>query len=123
MKNYETILIVDAACTDEEAAEVINKFKELIKKEGGNVKLESPWGRRRLPYIIEKRTHGIYHVLFMEGNGDVIKAINKQVGYDDHAIKSFTTKVDDLQKSFDDFEALKADPLKNAKLITEAVGA
>lgn len=122
MRNYEAILVINAGLTDEEAAEVIKKFNEIIKKQGGEVKLESPWGRRRLPYIVEKKTHGIFHMFFFEGNGEVIEEMNLQTGYDDNMIKMFVTKVGDLQKAYDDFEALKVDPLKNAKLITESVG-
>jgi small subunit ribosomal protein S6 len=121
--NFEMVLVADAKLTDEEAQAVFEKFRELIKEGGGEVKLESSWGRRKLAYEIDKKQYGIYHLLYIEGNGELIDNLRRQFGYDDNIIKYFILAVDDLEKAHSEFEALKADPFKSANLVKESMGA
>ncbi len=121
--NFEIIMVADAKLTDEECQPVFEKFKELIKEGGGEVKFENSWGRRKLAYEIDKKQHGIYHLLYIEGDGELIDHLRRQFGYDENIIKYFVIAVDDLKKAHDDFESLKADPFKNANLVKESMGA
>ena len=117
------MMVADASLTDEESQAVFDKFKGLIANGGGEVKLESDWGRRKLAYDIEKKKHGIFHLMYIEGNGALIDDLERQFGYDDNIIKFFVIAVEDLEKAHADFEALKADPYKNANLVKESMGA
>lgn len=123
LRNYEIILVADAKLTDEEATASCEKFKKLITDGGGNVKFESPWGRRRLAYEIKKAKYGVYHLFFAEANGEIIENLEKQAVYDDNIIKFFDCSVTDLEKAYNDFEALKENPQKNSTLVSEALGA
>ncbi|MBU2513041.1 30S ribosomal protein S6 [bacterium] len=121
--NFEVVMIADAKLTDEESRGVFEKFKGIVKNQGGEVKFESGWGRRKLAYEIDKKRHGIYHLLYIEGNGELVDELERQFGYDDNIIKFFVIAVDDLEKAHTGFEALKSDPGKNAGLVKEAMGA
>lgn len=121
--NYEVILVANASQTDEECNQVFGSFKDIITNAGGEVKFESDWGRRKLSYEINKMKHGVYRLFFITGNGETIRELERQVSYSDDVIKHFVTCVEDLEKEYNDFEALKADPSKNAKLVDEAIGA
>ena len=116
-------MVVDANLTDEESQAVLAKHKEVISNAGGDVKFEGTWGRRKLGYEINKMRHGIYYLLWADGDGDVIEEMERQFGYDDNVIKFFVIIVDDLQKAYNDFEGLKAEPQKNANLVSEKLGA
>lgn len=120
---YEIVMVIDANLTDEESQGVLDKHKEIITNAGGEIRFESPWGRRRLGYEINKMKHGIYHLLWAEGDGDMIEEMERQFGYDDNVIKFFVVIVQDLEKAFNDFEALKAEPKKTANLVSEKMGA
>ena len=121
--NFELVMVADAKLTDEESQTVFNKFREIVKSGGGEVKFESGWGRRKLAYEIDKKRHGIYQLLYIEGDGALIDELERQFGYDDNIIKFFVIAVDDLEKTYNDFEALKADPGKKANLVKESMGA
>lgn len=121
--NFEVVAIVDAKLTDAESQAVFEKFKGIVGNSGGKVVFESGWGRRRLAYEINKKKHGIYHVLYVEGDGEMISELERQFGYDENVIKYFVIAVGDLAKARSDFEALKADPYKNANLVKESMGA
>ncbi len=120
---YEIVMVVDANLTDEESQTVLGKHKEIISNAGGEIKFESPWGRRRLGYEINKMKHGIYYLLWAEGDGDTIEEMERQFGYDDKVIKFFVVIVDDLEQAHSNFELLKAEPKKTANLVSEKQGA
>jgi small subunit ribosomal protein S6 len=120
---FEVVVIVDAKLTDTESQAVFDKYKSIIENNRGKVMFESGWGRRRLAYEINKKKHGIYHVLYIEGDGEMISELERQFGYDENIIKYFVIAVGDLAKARSDFEALKADPYKNANLVKESMGA
>ena len=121
--SFEVLMVADANLTDEESQAVFEKFKGLVKNGGGEVKNESAWGRRKLAYEIEKKKHGIFHLMYIEGNGPLVDELERQFGYDDKLIKYFIIAVEDLDKARNDFEALKLDPYKNANLVKESMGA
>ena len=121
--NYELIMVVDGNLTDEECQEVINKHKEVLSSAGGTLTREISWGRRRLAYEVQKRKYGIYHLLYIEGDGSVIEEIERQFGYDENVIKFFAVKVKDIDEAYNEFVALKENPQKTANLISEAMGA
>ncbi len=120
---YEIVVIVDASLTDEESQAVLGKHKEIISNVGGDIKFEGSWGRRKLGYEINKMKHGIFYLLWAEGDGDTIEEMERQFGYDDKVIKFFVIIVADLKKAHDDFEILKAEPQKSANLVSEKLGA
>jgi len=123
MKQYELLVVSDGGLTEEENKQVLDRHKEVIVKAGGKVLDEASWGRRRIAYPINKKGHGIYQFLYLEANGEVLDAALLQMGYDELVLKSFVTTVDDYQESKKAFEALLADPQKNAKLTTDILGA
>ncbi|MDH5561134.1 MAG: 30S ribosomal protein S6 [Deltaproteobacteria bacterium] len=123
LQNYEVVMMTDIALTDEENQKLLEKYKEIIAKQNGKVVDECPWGRRKLAYEVKKKTHAIYHILYMEANGEIIETFSKLLGYDENVLKYFIIGIDDIQKAKDEFEALKANPTKNSELLTETVGA
>ncbi|MDT8448303.1 MAG: 30S ribosomal protein S6 [bacterium] len=120
---YEFVVISDGSLTNEENKTVLDRHKEVITKAGGKVVAEAVWGRRRLGYHIQKKTHGIYHILYLQADGAVIEAAEKQMGYDEQVLKYFVVQVDSVEEAKKEFESLKADPAKNAKLVTDVLGA
>jgi len=123
MRNYEIIMVASANQTDEEGQVVFDKFKKIITDAECTVQFESSWGRRRLAYEVEKERNGIYHLLYVEGHGELLEELKRQVGYDEKMLKFFVVSVDDLETAYQNFEALKADPQKTANLVSEVIGA
>ncbi len=119
---YELILVGDGSLSMEDNSKLVTKFTGIVEKAGGKVIAKSDWGRRKLPYEINKKGFGIFNLMFLQGNGTMVDDLQRQAGYDDSVLKCFTLLVKDAKKSAADFEALKKDPKKNAKLITEGIG-
>ena len=60
MNQYEVMYVVDAALEDSARNELINRFNELVVKNGGEVERVDEWGKRRLAYAINYKTEGYY---------------------------------------------------------------
>ena len=60
MNQYEVMYVIDAALEDSARAELINRFSDLVKKNGGEVDRVDEWGKRRLAYAIQYKTEGYY---------------------------------------------------------------
>lgn len=116
-------MVVDASLTDEESQQVLDRYKEIIANSGSEIKHECKWGRRKLAYEIQKKRFGIYYLIYLEGTGDSIEEMERQFGYDDKVIKFFVIAVNDLDKAYNDFQALREDPKKNAGLVSDKIGA
>ena len=46
MNQYEVMYVIDAALEDSARAELINRFSDLVKKNGGEVDRVDEWGKR-----------------------------------------------------------------------------
>ena len=123
LRNYEVMLIADGGLTDEEAEKLFEKFKAIVTEKAGVVKFTESWGRRKLAYEINKKSYGVYQLLWIEANGEIIEEIERQVGYDDLMLKSFVLSVDNLEEAYQEFVGLKENPVKNSTLIVESLGA
>lgn len=69
MRDYEMMYILSPELGDENYATAIEKVNNLISKLGGEiseVNQNSPWGKRRLAYPIDKHTDGYYVVTTMK---------------------------------------------------------
>ena len=62
MRPYETLLLLDAARSDAEIEETVNRFTALVTERGGEMSNVDRWGRRRLAYEIGDQTEGYYAV-------------------------------------------------------------
>ena len=59
MKKYETVMVFSTAITEEETQALVEKFKNLIAK-NGTVESVDDWGKRRLAYPINDENDGYY---------------------------------------------------------------
>ncbi|HIU33993.1 MAG TPA: 30S ribosomal protein S6, partial [Candidatus Pullichristensenella excrementigallinarum] len=66
MNQYEVMYVVDAALEDSARSELINRFNELVVKNGGEVERVDEWGKRRLAYAINYKTEGYYVLMYIK---------------------------------------------------------
>ena len=60
MNQYEVMYVIDPALEDSARIELINRFSDLVKKNGGEVDRVDEWGKRRLAYPINDLMEGYY---------------------------------------------------------------
>ena len=65
MNQYEVMYVIDPALEDGARVELINRFSELVKKNGGEIDRVDEWGKRRLAYAINYKTEGYYVLMYI----------------------------------------------------------
>ncbi len=78
MRKYEIMIIVNPDVDDRQVAGVIEKPFEAFKAAGGTVDNMDVWGRRRLAYEIQKKPEGVYVILDVTAEPDVVKELDRQ---------------------------------------------
>ena len=93
-KIYETTFIVNATLDDAQIDAVIEKVKDLIVKNGGEVRSQEKWGRKRLAYTVDKKNNGFYAFLEFTAPGDLIAKLDRHYQLDEQIIRYLTIQLD-----------------------------
>jgi small subunit ribosomal protein S6 len=93
-KIYETTFIINATLEDTQIDAVIEKVKELISKNGGEIRSTEKWGRRRLSYTIQKKNNGFYSHLEFKAPGDLVPKLERHYQLDEQIIRYLTVQLD-----------------------------
>lgn len=97
LNSYETVYILKPKINEDENLSLINKYKLLIKKNGGKNIFIQHRGRRNLKYNISGYYDGIYVQMNYEGNGKLVKTIEKSMKLNEYIIRFLTLRQDILQ--------------------------
>jgi small subunit ribosomal protein S6 len=73
------MVILDPEIDERTVAPSLDKFLNVIRKDGGTVDSVDIWGRRRLAYEINKKTEGIYAVVNLTASADSTKELDRQL--------------------------------------------
>ena len=79
MNQYEVMYVVDAALEDSARSELINRFNELVVKNGGEVERVDEWGKRRLAYAINYKTEGYYVLMYIKAPADLPRELERNL--------------------------------------------
>ncbi|UNC93713.1 30S ribosomal protein S6 [Candidatus Contubernalis alkaliaceticus] len=60
MQKYETMYILQSQLEEAKTEELIEKFKSIVEREGGEVSNLDKWGKRKLAYEVKKQKEGFY---------------------------------------------------------------
>jgi len=93
-RQYETTFIINPALDDPQIDAVINKVKDLITRNGGEIKTVDKWGRKRLAYPIHKKNNGFYTCIEFEAQGDVVRKLERAYQLDEQIIRYLTVILD-----------------------------
>ena len=62
MHTYEGVFIVEPTLDKNAQEKLIEDIKGLIEKNKGKVENVQAWGKRKLAYLINKKSEGIYYI-------------------------------------------------------------
>ena len=92
MNQYEVMYVIDAALEDSARAELIARFSELVKKNGGEIDRVDEWGKRRLAYAINYKTEGYYVLMYIKGPADLPKELERNFQISDKVLRSLVIR-------------------------------
>lgn len=91
-KLYSTTFIVDISQNPDEVETVTSRIQQLIEDHGGVLKRIDRWGKRRLAYAIDKKTHGFYVEIEFSANSrlNIPKILQNEYRLNDRVLRSIT---------------------------------
>ena len=92
MNQYEVMYVIDAALEDNARAELIARFSELVKKNGGEIDRVDEWGKRRLAYAINYKTEGYYVLMYIKAPTDLPKELERNFQINDKVLRSIVIR-------------------------------
>ncbi len=95
MRKYETVFIADPDLQDQTRADLFEKVRNIIAKEGGILTNFDEWGNKKLAYEIKKKLRGHYVCVTYGGTGKLIKELERNFRLSDDVLKFMTILLSD----------------------------
>ena len=92
MRHYELCVIVHPDQSEQVPA-MIERLKNLVVEEGGQVHRSEDWGRRRLAYPIQKRVKAHYFLMNIECTDSTLAEIENGFRYNDAVLRHLVVKI------------------------------
>ncbi|TVP43511.1 MAG: 30S ribosomal protein S6 [Mongoliibacter sp.] len=93
-KNYETVFILTPVLSDVQMKDTVDKFVDLLKKEGADVINVENWGLKKMAYAIQKKSTGFYVLLEFKAEPSMIKKLELELRRDEKVMRFLTTVLD-----------------------------
>ena len=94
LKNYETVFIVTPVLSDDQIKDTVNKFRDSVKKLGGDIYHEENWGMKKLAYPIDKKKTGFYQLFEFTMSPEQIAPLEVEFKRDEKIIRFLTVNLD-----------------------------
>ena len=91
MNKYESVIIVNPSLDEEKVKGLIDKFSDLINKQGKVTKVDN-MGKRKLAYEVKKNKEAVYVVFYFEAEPSLIAELERNYRITDEVIKFIVVK-------------------------------
>ena len=92
MTEYEILLLLDPEVDDARQAEIVDRVRELVERDGGSWDLHDAWGRRKLAYEIDHKADGCYHLLQFTCAAPTLDEVSRVLRIDDGVMRHMATR-------------------------------
>ncbi len=88
LRAYEVMVILEPSLDERTVEPSLDKYLNVIRKDGGSVESVDVWGRRRLAYEIKKNAEGIYAVINLTAEPATVKEFDRQLGLNEAVLRT-----------------------------------
>ena len=88
MRAYEVMVILDPSLEERTIEPSLDKYLNVVRKDGGSVETVDVWGRRRLAYEIKKNAEGIYAVINLKAEPATVKEFDRQLSLNESILRT-----------------------------------
>jgi small subunit ribosomal protein S6 len=96
-RKYELVYVVSPDATDEQVAELHTQVEAIVQRMNGQLEKTDNWGRRKLAYEIGRHKEGTYVLEVINGDGELMKEIDRRFKVTDLIIRHLVVRVDEEQ--------------------------
>jgi len=94
LRTYELMVILDPSLEERTVGPSLDKYLNVIRKDGGSVEAVDIWGRRRMAYEIKKNQEGIYAVVTLNAEPDSVKELDRQLTLNESILRTKVIRPD-----------------------------
>lgn len=94
MRKYEVMFILRPDLDEEKINELVERFKNIITENGGELTKVDTWGKRRLAYEIQHVREGYYVVFQFNSQPDVAKEMDRVLKITDGVLRHIIVRED-----------------------------
>jgi len=109
VREYETMFVIQPEISEEGSAAILAKLDGELEKQGSSRLLYEDWGKRKLAYEIDKFQKGHYRILRYLDEGQVVKALERQLRLEESVLRFLTVLVDEDVADIDARKALASE--------------
>lgn len=91
--SYETVMVLSMKLGEEGIESMINKFQELIEK-NGTLESVDKWGKRKLAYLINKESEAYYVLFNFKSDAEFPAELDRIYKITDGILRSLIVKKD-----------------------------
>ncbi len=107
MRKYEVMFIVRPDIADEDLDRLISTLETNITTAGGTLTGTERMGKRRLAYPVRRFADGNYILLRVEGQGGLIKEIERRLRVAEQVIKFITVRTDEEEQRLEKIKKIR----------------
>ena len=94
-RQYELVYVVSPQASEQDVTDLHAQVEATIARFGAVLAKTENWGRRKLAYEIGGHKEGTYVLEVIDGQGDVIKEIDRRLKVNEQVIRHLVVRVDD----------------------------
>jgi small subunit ribosomal protein S6 len=95
-REYETIYILRPDVATEDGEKIANRIAETVERLAGKITKVDNWGKRKLAYVIEKHTRGIFVYVRYVGYNDLVAELERNLRLFDNVVRFQTIVLRDM---------------------------
>lgn len=115
LREYEFTYISRADLSETDKNQLMEKYENLLIKDGGEVLKKDDWGVRKLAFPMKKQFRGHYHHYDYIGKSENLAEVERLMRIDDNVLRFMSVKLGEKV----DPVARKAELAKKSKAKTE----
>ncbi|WP_322751390.1 MULTISPECIES: 30S ribosomal protein S6 [unclassified Frankia] len=97
-RHYELMVILEPDLEERTVAPSLDQYLTGVRASGGVVEKVEVWGRRRLAYEIRKSVEGIYAVIDLHSEPDVVAELDRQLVLNESVIRTKVIRLPEKKK-------------------------
>jgi small subunit ribosomal protein S6 len=94
VNQYETVFIATPVLSELQMKETVDKFRNILTENGGEIVHEENWGLKKFAYPIQKKSTGFYYLLEFKADGEVISKLETEFRRDERILRFLTFKME-----------------------------
>ncbi|MHB0912176.1 MAG: 30S ribosomal protein S6 [Armatimonadota bacterium] len=95
VRSYEALYIVHPELTDEQVESIMEKYKQVVVSQGGEVEEVNRWEKRRLAYDVNGQGEGIYVLMTFKAESDAASELDRLLKIGDDVMRHIIVRLDE----------------------------